>query len=1088
MPTTLTFRRGTTTQNNNFTGAAGEITVDTDTKTLRVHDNSTAGGEGVVGLTAAQTLTNKTLTSPTINGGTFSGTFTGTISPGQVTTNSIVSNGSNADISIQPSGTGDVLLSALRVNGTTLDSSDSTKITIAENVDVTGTLAVAGALSSATSLALASGATVTGIADEDNMSSNSATLLATQQSVKAYVDTEIGNISTTSIVQNNSNITVADSGSGTITVTVDGSTIGDFTSTGLQLGGSGARVTTVLDEDNLGTNSATALATQQSIKAYVDAQNVAQALTFVGDDSTGTAVNSGETFKIAGGSNVTTAVSGDTLTITGATPAVTALNNATANELVTVGSTTTELDGESGLTFDGSTLAVTGAVTISGNLTVNGDTSTVSTTNTTIEDNIIELNSGISQSLNDAGIIIERGTTGNNAAIIWDESADTFVLGTTTATAADKSGGITIDAGSLKIASLEVDGVTVTDNIITSNSSNADLEINANGSGTVVLENLSIAGDGATVTGILDEDAMGSDSNVKLATQQSIKAYVDAQDAAIASDTLTLTNKTFDVEGTGNSISNIDVADFKAAAIVLESEGIGSNDNDTTLPTSAAVKDYVDTQITAEDLDVAADSGTAAVDLDSQSLTVTGGTGIGTTATGQAVTINIDSTVATLTGSQTLTNKVLTSPTINSPTIATPTITGAMTATSVTTNDVTTNGSNADLDLAPQGTGKVKLYGTYTFPTSDGSNGTALVTDGSGTLSFGSVGSKPVSDDGAAVAITDKRITSTARTIDSFHSSFQDSVLYYVVSNDHNEDAVNVQKVSVCHNDSGAFISSAGALSKASTSEMTTFTAGLDNDMVRVKAASTNAVGGTLSFYKFGLGDNTSTGTSGNVIISQNTDVDSASESLVSFAHATFRGAKLFVSVNNASKTEVGNVEALVVHDGSDAFISQFGGIQTGNNALITLTAAIDGSNVVVSAAGLETNLRVTVHAIMLKDTMTSNSGTYANAEAIAPVTISSSATEIDTLVEASNNGAVYYLVSKNASEGEYAVNEVFVACGSGEITVASGPYVSTKGTNQLAFTTDYKDDVENTGQLFASSTSGGSTTVSAYRINLLAK
>ena len=53
------------------------------------------------------------------------------------------------------------------------------------------------------------------------------------------------------------------------------------------------------------------------------------------------------------------------------------------------------------------------------------------------------------------------------------------------------------------------------------------------------------------------------------------------------------------------------------------------------------------------------------------------------------------------------------------------------------------------------------------------------------------------------------------------------------------------------------------------------------------------------AFLQFGLGDNTSTGTSGNVIISQNTDVDSASESLVSFAHATFRGAKLFISINN---------------------------------------------------------------------------------------------------------------------------------------------------------------------------------------------
>ena len=46
---------------------------------------------------------------------------------------------------------------------------------------------------------------------------------------------------------------------------------------------------------------------------------------------------------------------------------------------------------------------------------------------------------------------------------------------------------------------------------------------------------------------------------------------------------MTFTNKTFDVEGTGNSVSNIDVANFKAAAIVTEGEGIGSNDNDTTL-------------------------------------------------------------------------------------------------------------------------------------------------------------------------------------------------------------------------------------------------------------------------------------------------------------------------------------------------------------------------------------------------------------------------------------------------------------------------------------------------------------------------
>jgi hypothetical protein len=44
-------------------------------------------------------------------------------------------------------------------------------------------------------------------------------------------------------------------------------------------------------------------------------------LTFVGDDSSGTTVNSGETFKIAGAGTITTAVSGDTLTITGSSGA-----------------------------------------------------------------------------------------------------------------------------------------------------------------------------------------------------------------------------------------------------------------------------------------------------------------------------------------------------------------------------------------------------------------------------------------------------------------------------------------------------------------------------------------------------------------------------------------------------------------------------------------------------------------------------------------------------------------------------------------------------------------------------------------------
>ena len=131
------------------------------------------------------------------------------------------------------------------------------------------------------------------------------------------------------------------------------------------------------------------------------------------------------------------------------------------------------------------------------------------------------------------------------------------------------------------------------------------------------------------------------DSDTTLPTSAAVRDYVDAQDANIASDTLTLTNKTFDANGTGNSLSNVEVADLAASAVVIESEGIGSNDNDTTLPTSAAVKDYVDTQVAAVDVEfgTAGDSGTGTVNT-SQSLTISGTANeIVTSASGQGITI-----------------------------------------------------------------------------------------------------------------------------------------------------------------------------------------------------------------------------------------------------------------------------------------------------------------------------------------------------------------------------------------------------------------------------------------------------------------
>ena len=123
--------------------------------------------------------------------------------------------------------------------------------------------------------------------------------------------------------------------------------------------------------------------------------------TLVDTSSTSTQITLGETLKIQGTTNeVNTSVSGDTITI--------------------------------GLPDN---------VTITGNLTINGTTTTVSSTNTTLTDSLLELNSGAGSNANDTGIIMERGSTGDNAIMMWDESADKFVVATTTATA-DATGNI----------------------------------------------------------------------------------------------------------------------------------------------------------------------------------------------------------------------------------------------------------------------------------------------------------------------------------------------------------------------------------------------------------------------------------------------------------------------------------------------------------------------------------------------------------------------------------------------------------------------------------------------------------------------
>ena len=160
--------------------------------------------------------------------------------------------------------------------------------------------------------------------------------------------------------------------------------------------------------------------------------------------------------------------------------------------------------------------------------------------------------------------------------------------------------------------------------------------------------------DGGAVDGV----TLGTNSAVTQAVIDNVN--IDGSTIGHTSDTdlMTVSSGLLTVAGT---MAATEVKIGSAANITdVDTDLASVSGSDDTIASAKAIKAYVDAQLTASDLDFQADSGGAlAVDLDSQALTLTGGTGIDTSGSGQTVTFAIDATVATLAGSQALTNKTI---------------------------------------------------------------------------------------------------------------------------------------------------------------------------------------------------------------------------------------------------------------------------------------------------------------------------------------------------------------------------------------------------------------------------------------------
>ena len=232
---------------------------------------------------------------------------------------------------------------------------------------------------------LGSAVGITSILDEDNLASNSATALATQQSIKSYVDTLV----------DSQDLDIA-TDSGTIAIDLDDETLTISGDTGISTTATGNQIEIDLDDTSVTagsygsqTNIPTFTVDQQGRLTAASTVTVATALTVDGDSGTGDVALLTDDLRIIGtAQEVTTAVakSGTDVTVTVGLPDdvtigsdLTVTDNLVVNGNVTLGNATSD------------TVQTGGNLTVGGDLTVQGTTTSVNSTTTTLTDPVIEL-------------------------------------------------------------------------------------------------------------------------------------------------------------------------------------------------------------------------------------------------------------------------------------------------------------------------------------------------------------------------------------------------------------------------------------------------------------------------------------------------------------------------------------------------------------------------------------------------------------------------------------------------------------------------------------------------------------------------
>ena len=457
-------------------------------------------------------------------------------------------------------------------------------------------------------------------------------------------------------------------------------------------------ITGFVDEDNMASNSDQLIPTQQSVKAYVDAQLGSSALDIAGDSGSDSVDLDTQTLTIAGGTGLSSSVSGQTVTIDLDNTAVSAASYGGAG---TVGTFTVDAQGRltaaSDVTIDITASQVndfTSAVDnhLSGGTGISYSNGTIDLDNTAVTAGTYGDSTNIPQFTVDAQGRITAASNiaiSTNFSIAGDNGSSDVVNGGETLTVVGASGQLETTITDNQIEVAIVDGATIANLTVTGTFTSDDItssQVTVTGD-AVITGNLTVQGvqtivesttvqtadavfrvnsNGTTGTNVGFEANVGGSMKQILYTtgnewdfsSENVKASTFEGDLVGNADTATAleTARNFSASGdaTASAVSfdgtgNVDLA----LTLATVNSDVGTYGNATLIPSitvnAKGLITGVTTNAVASELGIAGDSGASTVDLLSQSLTIAGGTNLTSSVSGQTVTVDLDGNISVTT-------------------------------------------------------------------------------------------------------------------------------------------------------------------------------------------------------------------------------------------------------------------------------------------------------------------------------------------------------------------------------------------------------------------------------------------------------